>query len=39
MGWVIPFAVVHCIHNSGIPLSLTADEDMLRMVSGSPVSF
>lgn len=30
MDWVIPLMVVHCIHNSGIPLSLTADEDNVK---------
>ena len=28
--WVIPLMVVHCIRNSGIPLSLTADEDNVK---------
>lgn len=26
----MPLVVVHCIHNSGIPLSLTADEDNVK---------
>ena len=30
MDWAIPLVVVHCIHNSGIPLSLTADEDNVK---------